>query len=161
VLHEVQLPVSSLHWNVLPVSLDVKVKSARTDATVPEGPLVIVVFGAVRSMVQVFTAGVPSTLPALSIARTRNVCEPALSAEYGLGEVHATQLPLSSWHWKVLPVSLAMKEKLAVVDLTLPDIPIVIAVSGATVSTVHVRVAGLPSTLPALSIARTWNVCEP
>jgi hypothetical protein len=33
----------------------------------------IVVFGAVRSIVQINTAGEPSTLPAGSIARTRKV----------------------------------------------------------------------------------------
>ena len=39
--------------------------------------------------------------------------------------------------------------------------PLVIEVSGALVSTVHVRVAGVASMLPAASFARTENVCEP
>ena len=39
--------------------------------------------------------------------------------------------------------------------------PDVIVVSGAVVSTVNVRVAGVASTLPAASIARTANVCSP
>ena len=32
--------------------------------------------------------------------------------------------------------------------------------AGATASTVHVRVRGA-DVLPSVSIARTWNVCEP
>jgi len=35
----------------------------------------------------------------------------------------------------------------------------VIVVSGAFVSIVHVWLAGVGSTLPAWSSARTWNVC--
>jgi hypothetical protein len=37
----------------------------------------------------------------------------------------------------------------------------VIVVSGAAVWIVHVNDAGVASTLPAASRARTWNVCEP
>jgi hypothetical protein len=37
----------------------------------------------------------------------------------------------------------------------------VIDVSGAAVSIVHVRVAGVGSTLPRLSVAVTENVCDP
>ena len=36
-----------------------------------------------------------------------------------------------------------------------------IVVSGATVSTIQVCEAGVGSTFPAGSTARTWNVCEP
>ena len=36
-----------------------------------------------------------------------------------------------------------------------------ICVSGATVSTVQVKLAGEASVLPAASVARTWKVCEP
>jgi hypothetical protein len=39
--------------------------------------------------------------------------------------------------------------------------PSVIVVLGATLSTVHVRVAGDASVLPAASVARTANVCGP
>ena len=49
----------------------------------------------------------------------------------------------------------------ALVLLTEPVGPLLIVVSGAIVSTVHVREAGDPSVLPAGSVARTWNVCEP
>ena len=43
----------------------------------------------------------------------------------------------------------------------MPVGPESIVVSGATVSTVKVRVAGVASTLPAASLARTSNVCAP
>ena len=39
--------------------------------------------------------------------------------------------------------------------------PLSITVDGATVSTVHVRLAGVASALPTGSIALTWNVCGP
>ena len=45
--------------------------------------------------------------------------------------------------------------KVGVVSLVGPFGPGVIVVSGATVSTVHVRVAGVASRLPAASVART------
>jgi hypothetical protein len=47
------------------------------------------------------------------------------------------------------------------VAVVVPLGPPVIVVSGASVSTVKVRVAAVPSTLPAASIARTENVYEP
>ena len=44
---------------------------------------------------------------------------------------------------------------------TVPAGPAVIVVSGATVSTVKARVAGVASVFPAASIARTLNVWGP
>ena len=67
----------------------------------------------------------------------------------------------SSEHWKVEPVSLDVNAKLAEVAATVPDGPDPIVVSGAVVSTVHVRVAGVASTLPAASTARTRKVWAP
>jgi hypothetical protein len=69
------------HWNVEPVSLDVNEKLAELLVDVPDGPAVIVVFGAVvsgggTSTVQVRLAGEASVLPAASVARTSNVCDP-------------------------------------------------------------------------------------
>jgi hypothetical protein len=37
----------------------------------------------------------------------------------------------------------------------------VIVVSGPVASTTQVKLAGVGSTLPAASIARTWKVCAP
>ena len=49
----------------------------------------------------------------------------------------------------------------ALVLLTEPVGPFRFVVSGAIVSTVQVRVAGVASWLPAASMARTLKVCEP
>jgi hypothetical protein len=74
---------------------------------------------------------------------------------------------VSSRHSNVEPVSDEEKVKLALPVVTMPEGPSLIAVSGAVVSggggtaTVHVRVAGEASVLPAASVARTSNVCEP
>ena len=48
--------------------------------------------------------------------------------------------------------------------VTVPSGPDVMLVSGGVVSgvpIVHVRVAGVGSVLPAASVARTLNVCDP
>jgi len=70
---ELNAALSTLHWNVLPASLDVKVKAAVVLATVPVGPLVIVVIGATVSTSHVRVAGEGSTLPTGSMARTLKV----------------------------------------------------------------------------------------
>ncbi len=56
----------------------------------PVGPLVIVVSGAAVSTVKLRVAGDGSTLPAVSVARTRNVYEPSASGPTARGDVHAT-----------------------------------------------------------------------
>ena len=78
-------PPSSLHWKVEPVSLDVKLKLGVVELEGFEGLAVMVVFGAVRSIVHVYVAGVESTFPAGSTARTRNVWLPSVSAVYVFG----------------------------------------------------------------------------
>ncbi len=64
-------------------------------------------------------------------------------------------------HSKPEPASVEEKEKLADVELIVPDGPAVIDVSGAAVSTVKLRVASEASVLPAASLALTEKVCEP
>ena len=61
----------------------------------------------------------------------------------------------------MLAASVEVNVNVADVLATAPDGPAVIVVLGATVSTVHVRVAGVGSTFPSVSIARTRKVCEP
>jgi hypothetical protein len=80
---------------------------------------------------------------------------------YDFGEVQAVHALLSSLHSNVESTSVAAKENVAVVTETVPLGPLVIEVFGATVSTVHVRVAGVGSTIPAAFLALTENVCEP
>ena len=38
---------------------------------------------------------------------------------------------------------------------------VIAGAAGGSVSTIHVREAGVESVFPAASVARTWNVCEP
>jgi hypothetical protein len=80
-------------------------------------------------------AGVESTFPARSIARTRNVCNPLASRRYVRGERHDLQRRASSRHRNVEPASVATNLNVAlraVVDLAGPR---VIRVSGGVRST--------------------------
>jgi hypothetical protein len=75
---------------------------------------------------------------------------------------HATNAELSSAQRNVAAVgSLDVNVNVAVVkDVGLLG-PLETAVSGGVASTVQVNDAGVRSTLPAGSFARTWNVCGP
>ena len=75
--------------------------------------------------------------------------------------MHAANAPLSSLHWNVDPVSLAVNEKAAVVWFVGFCGCAEIVVFGAFVSTVHVKLAGVESVLPAASVALISTVCEP
>jgi hypothetical protein len=110
----------------------------------PDGPESIVVSGGVVSIVQVRDAGVASRLPAVSFARTANVCVPSGSV-YSAGVVQAANAAPFSEHSKVA-ASFAENAKLAepVADRT--GGPESIAVSGASI--VHVHVAGVGSRVP-------------
>jgi hypothetical protein len=76
-------PLSSLHSNADPDSLDENANEALVDVVGFDGPDPIVVSGGVVSdgalIVHVHVAGEASVLPAASVARTLNVCEPVLS----------------------------------------------------------------------------------
>ena len=63
---------SKLQVKVDPLIVDVKLKLAEVLVTVPEGPAVIVVSGGTTT-VQLWVAGVASTLPATSVACTWKV----------------------------------------------------------------------------------------
>ena len=64
---------SSLHSNVEPGLVEPKPNDGDALFVVPVGPLVIVVSGAEVSTVNARVAGVASTLPAPSVARTEKV----------------------------------------------------------------------------------------
>jgi hypothetical protein len=66
-----------LHSKLEPASVEVKLKLADVEFVGFAGPDVIVVSGAVRSIVHVWLAGVASVFPAGSVARTWNVWPPA------------------------------------------------------------------------------------
>jgi hypothetical protein len=77
--------------------------------------------------------------------------------------VQPAQLEPSSWHSKLDPDSVALKPKLAAVEVVLEAGWLVIDVSGGVVSagggdvTTQPYSAGVASTLPAASFARTEN----
>ena len=78
--------------------------------------------------------------------------------------MQAAKLPPSSLHSKLatpVPASVPLKPKLAELELVGSYGLLSIVVSGAAVSIVHVNEAGVGSTLPAPSIARTWKVWLP
>jgi hypothetical protein len=75
-VHAAQAPPSRLHSNE-PDSVEPNVNEAPADVTVPLGPSVIVVSGAVPSTVHVHSAGDGSATPAVLRARARNVCGPS------------------------------------------------------------------------------------
>ena len=67
----------------------------------------------------------------------------------------------SSEHWKLEPVSEALKLKLGAESLIKPEGPLSIVVWGGVVSTVKERVAGDASVLPTGSLARTEKLWAP
>src|SRR5215210_8871081 len=71
--------------------------------------------GAAASTVHVNAAGVPSTLPAPSIARTSNRWLPSERPEYVFGLVQSLKPAASSWHWNRADDSL-VKTKVADAD---------------------------------------------
>ena len=77
------------------------------------------------------------------------------------GELHGAKAAPSSEHSKLAPCSFAEKVKLALVLLVGLAGPASNAVCGGVVSTVQVKTAGVGSTFPARSTARTANVCSP
>jgi hypothetical protein len=114
-----------------------------------------------RATLNVRSAGVGSTLPARSIARTRKMWEPSESAGDVLGELQKEKAAESKRHWKLEPGSLEAKVKVGVRSLVGPAGPAVIVVSGTAVSTVKEREAGVGSVLPTASMARTSKLWGP
>src|SRR5438552_279875 len=115
----------------------------------------------VLAIVHVRDAGVASTFPAASRARTSNVWLATARPEYACGDVHALHAAPSNRHSNAAPVSLALNANDAEVEVVVPDGPDESVVSGAAVSIVHERVAGVASVFPAASVARTAKVCDP
>jgi uncharacterized cupredoxin-like copper-binding protein len=125
------------------------------------GPLVIVVSGGCVSTVQLRVAGVGSTFPTPSMARTSKVCAPSVSPVIVYGLLQLTNDPVFSRHWNVEPVSVELKVNVTLVALMTPVGPLRIDVSGGVASTVQLRVAGVGSTFPTASMARTLKVYTP
>ena len=93
---------------------------AEVFAVRPEGPLPIVVSGAVVSTVSERLAGVGSATPAASMARTSNVRAPSASAAVVCGDVHAAKAAVPTRHWNVEPVSLELNVNVGVLSFVSP-----------------------------------------
>jgi hypothetical protein len=149
------------HSNVAVVSVELNVNVATGFGVEDGGPELIVVLGALVSTVIERLAGVWSRLPAGSVARTRNVCAPLDREDVVNGDEQEVKEAVSTEHWNVEPVSVEAKTNVGVESLVGPLGPEVNDVSGASVSTVKLRVAGLWSVFPAASVARTSKVWAP
>lgn len=158
--HAMNAPPSIEHANAAPCS-DVKPKTAVGSPVVLLGPEEIVVSGGVVSIVHERLAGVGSATPPGDTARTRNVRMPSASPAYVAGDAQRANAEPSSEHWNVDPGSSLENVNAADVDDVGPAGPESMLVSGAPVSTVHVRCAGVGSALPSGSVAVTRNVCVP
>ena len=75
--------------------------------------------------------------------------------------MHGTYGAPFSEHSYVTGLSFEEKSNVAVVEFVATGGALTMVVSGGVASTVHVRDAGVGSTLPAASTARTNSVCEP
>ena len=100
--------------------------------------------------------------PAASMARTEKMCPPDGREEKAFGELQATQMPASSLHWKREKPSVEENEKLALELVTVPLGPEPMLVFGGVMSVeavpsliIQLRLAGVGSTFPAASLART------
>src|SRR5215216_3852140 len=100
------------------------------------------VVGAVRSVaeiVHVNDAALPSVLPVVSVAFTLKVWLPTARPVRDAGLVHAEKPPPLSSHSNVESFSVESKLKSALLELLGSDGLPVIDVSGAVMSTVHVK----------------------
>src|SRR5262249_60401077 len=89
----------------------------------------------VWSAVHVRLAGDASVLPAGSVARTSSVWLPSPSADVVSGLVQELQLPPSTRHWKLEPVSDELKSKVGVASFDGSAGPESIVVCGGVLST--------------------------
>ena len=156
-----QAPLSTRHWNVEPGSFaeNSKVGVALLDGSA--GTTVKELSGATVSTVHVWAAGLASTLPAASVARTENVWLPSERRPIVSGLEHVAQAPASTRHSNVEPGSLAENSKVGASSLDGSAGTSSSVVFGAAVSTVQVWEAGVASVRPAGSVARTWKVWLP
>src|ERR1043166_1926646 len=116
---------------------------------------VIITDGGVASTVQLLVAGVGSTRPEVSRARTAKLCAPSPRVN-ARGEVQAANAAPSSEHCSVAVGSGEWNANVTSAAVVEPAAgPEVITVSGAVESTVQLSIAGVGSALPAASTART------
>ena len=127
-LQEPQAPASTRHSKLEPAWVDEKANVGVASFVGPDGPLSMVVFGAAVSTVNARDAGVASTLPPGSVARTSNVWAPSASEAVVSGVEHEPQAPPSTRHSNVEPAWLDENANVGVVSLVGPDGPLSIVV---------------------------------
>jgi hypothetical protein len=137
-----------VNWNVADVAV-----------VGPAGALVIDVSGGVIAICHVCVAGVVSALPAWSVEATVNVCVPSARPLYDTPLTQSTAgAPSSEQRYVAAVGSVDVNWNVADVDEDGSDGALVIEVSGAVESIVQLNDAGVGSTLPIGSVARTSNV---
>ena len=134
-VHVASGAVSIRHAKLDPVSVEEKLNVGVLRLVVPDGPLSIVVSGAVVSTVNERVAGVWSAFPARSVAQTSKVWRPSLSVPVvnGVEQSRAASVP-STRHLKLDRASFALNPNVAVLSVVVPDGPLSIVVCGATSS---------------------------
>ena len=137
-----QAPPSSWHSKSASAIVEKNVNVAVRFVVVAGGPVWIVVFGPFGSpsTVQVWLAGVGSTLSDQSTARTSSVCGPGSSSMYWAGEKHSSNASPSSEHSNVTSSSLDSNVKLAKLSGVEAGGAERIVVSGGVVSSSTVQV---------------------
>jgi hypothetical protein len=120
-VHAAKAAPSSWHWKCAPASLEENVSRAWLPVTT--APAIVVSGGVVSwagapAVTKLVDAGVGSTLPARSTARTASVCEPSGRPLKCAGLSHASYGPPSRRHSKRAPASLDENETVALSPLT-------------------------------------------
>ena len=136
-VHVANAEPSRLHSNV-PASVEVNANVAEFEFEEAAGAEVIVVSGAVVSIVQVKLAGVGSTVAATSTARTWKVWLPSDSPANTRGVVHAANAAPPRLLCTVGGASFVVKVNVAPLDALYAGGVEVIVVSGAVRSTMVV-----------------------
>jgi hypothetical protein len=157
-VHGANSPLSSAHSTRVPGWSAVKLKLAPRASVVGSGAEPIVTVAGMSPISQPYTAG-DGSVPVTSEARTANSCSPFARPVYALGDSQAENVPSSSRHSNVAPERSEENSNVAEVLSVGSSGVSSIEVSG--VATVHSWRAGVPSRLPASSIARTSKLCSP
>src|SRR2546429_479422 len=105
----------------------------------------------VSTTVQLYIAGVGSTLPRASTARTEKVCVPGARPLYDRGDVHAAKAPPSRLHSNDDPASEAANSNVADSGATpAGDVSFTVGgVASGQVVSVPARAEAAPSRIPA------------
>ena len=155
---------SSQHSKPATTSLAAKLNVAVVSSVSSTGSPRISATGG-RSTIQVWLAGVGSTLRAASTARTANVCVPSSRPEISKGESQFWNAAPSREHWNVPLTSFETNPNVVRPTSSIAAGARVIVVSGGVVSApaviVHAYSAGGSSTCPNVLVACTSKVWAP